>query len=184
MLYRLRPDQGVPAKQVPSVTNARKDAARDALHFSIGCWRWPHGRRGVFPVPARETQGEPSTVCDQRVGEVPPVVRCKSDNSHHAAGLDQIGEPGKPFFGIHVMKGGDRHHGVERTSLEGNVKNVALPPLDRDASVARPRSVEYLPRPHRARSRAERRSEPTAPRGCRHRIPRPEPDALRAGLHR
>jgi len=96
-------------------------------------------------VPARETQGEPSTVCDQRVGEVPPVVRCKSDNSHHAPGFDQIGEPGQPFFGIHVMKGGDRHHGVERTSLEGNVKNVGLPPLDRDANVARPRSVENGP---------------------------------------
>jgi hypothetical protein len=94
-------------------------------------------------VPARETHGEPSTMCDQSVGEVSPVIRCKSDNSHDAPGLDQIGKPGEAFFGIHVMKGGDRHHGVERTSLEGNVKEVALPPLDRDANVTRPRSVEY-----------------------------------------
>ena len=96
-------------------------------------------------MPARKTHGEPSTVCDQRVREVSPVVRCKSDNRHNASGLDQIGKPGEALFGIHVMKGGDRHHGVERTCFEGHVKGVALPPLDRDASVARPRSVEYCP---------------------------------------
>ena len=41
------------------------------------------------------------------------------------------------------MQCGDRYHGVERTSFEGNVKEVAVPPLDGRAKVASPRPFEY-----------------------------------------
>ena len=44
---------------------------------------------------------------------------------------------------VEHLRGGGR--AIERTSVVGNVKEVALPPLDRHATVARPRPVEYSP---------------------------------------
>ena len=95
--------------------------------------------------PRATPQDQLGAVCDDGVREVPPIVRCKSDNRHHAPGLDQIGEPGERFLGGHVMEGGDRHHCVERTRLERNVKQIALLPFDRDPRVACPRPLEDLP---------------------------------------
>ena len=96
-------------------------------------------------MAARETQGKLRAVCDDSVREIPPIVCCQSDNRHYTPRLDQVGEPAERCLGGHVMQGGDRHHCVERTRLERNVKQIALLPMDRDPKVACPRPLENLP---------------------------------------
>ena len=96
-------------------------------------------------MPAHEPQDHLGTVCDDGVGEVPPIVRCKSDNRHHSAGFDQFGESSECLLGRNVMERGDRQHSVERTHLERDVKQIALPPFDRDPNMACPCPLEDLP---------------------------------------
>ena len=142
MLLRLRPDQRVPTKHMASVTDARKDATRDSLHVPIGRRRRPCPRRRVFPVPAYESQDDPSTVADQRVRQIPPAIVCESDYHHRSGGPDQFGEPGETLFGVHMMQRGDRHHSIEGASFKRYIKHVALEPLHWDTGVACPRPVE------------------------------------------
>src|SRR5688572_26382038 len=43
------------------------------------------------------------------------------------------------------MQRGHRHHGIERSSVEGSIKHIAVLPFNGHAKVARPRSFQYAP---------------------------------------
>ena len=90
------------------------------------CFQWPRAKPRASCEPC-------ATTVD---GIFPPIVCCQSDNRHYTPRLDQVGEPAERCLGGHVMQGGDRHHCVERTRLERNVKQIALLPMDRDPKVA------------------------------------------------
>jgi len=96
----------------------------------------------MFPVPADQTNGGPSTQGDRCVGHIPPVVGRKPDHCHHTPGPDQVGKPDEAVLRVDVMERRNRHHGVEGTALERHTKDVPGHPFDGTVSVTRSRSLE------------------------------------------
>ena len=104
---RSRPKKRVATIDVTSVLDAWKNVAGYSFDFSIRRgWRPNHGRR-VLPVTACHDDRDSRTVADPGIRQVPPVVGCQADDTHHATWPNQFSETGEPGCGIHVVKRGD-----------------------------------------------------------------------------